>query len=71
MSGSWREWNQSFVTIAANEQVRKHHRATKDRHVGQVEGPEPHVADADVDEVDDPARTTEPVEQVARTRRPR
>ena len=38
------------------EHPRQQHRADRHRGIGDIERPEPHVADADVDEVDDAAR---------------
>ena len=56
----------AIAGILLPEHARQHHRADRHRRIGDVERPEPHVADADVDEVDDAARRAKSIDQISR-----
>ena len=62
-------------TILAPEYPRQHQRADRHRRIGDVERPEAHVADADVDEVDDAVPNAialkKTIDQIARRAAPR
>ena len=53
-----------LLALLARQRPRQHQRADRHRGVGDVERPEAHVADADVDEVHDALRRAEAVERL-------